>query len=139
MVVFGYLWFIFRDFPLKCISKRLNRYLSNLLLMRIKTRSGRFVKVMTTLEGEVLLLKMSLVYYRSLSREALMPATVSVSAEEGVKNMVHSGASLLLSRCPISTEAGDRKIRVMELAVDSRPLPSRLSGEETTTKDCVGV
>lgn len=58
-----------------------------------------------------------------------------------MKNKVHSGghaAFLLLSGCLISPEAGDRKSWVMELAVDSRPFPSRLAGEETTTKGCVG-
>lgn len=56
--------------------------------------------------------------------------------------MVHCGglaASLLLSGCLISPEAGDRKIWVMVLAVGSRLSPSRLAGQETTTKGCVGV
>lgn len=45
MVVFRYLWFIFRDSPFTCISERLNRYLSNLFMIRMKTRSCRFVTV----------------------------------------------------------------------------------------------
>lgn len=121
MVIFSYLWFIFRDFPLTCISEGLNRYLSNLFMIRMKTRSCRFVKV----TEEVLLLKMSAGHYRSLGRETLTLATVSIccicwerKAIYTWKNVVHCGghaASLLLWGCPVPAEDGDRRIWVMEL------------------------
>lgn len=149
MVVFRYLCFIFRNFPLTCISERLNRYLSNLFMIRMKTRSCRFVKVTDNIrrggiavENERSLLQISCMGDMNTCNSVNM---LYLLRKEGSLAMKEHGAlwrpaaSLLLSGCLISPEAGDRKIWVMVLAVGSRLSPSRLAGQETTTKGCVGV
>lgn len=79
MVVFSYLCLIFRDFPLTCVSERLNRYLPSLFMIRMKTRSSRIVKVTDNIRrGGIAIENEPSSHYGSLARETLTLATVSI-------------------------------------------------------------
>lgn len=145
MVVFRYLWFIFRDSSLTCISERLNRCLSNLFIIRMKTRSCRFVKVTDIRRGGIAIENEHCLLQVSGKGDINTCSGINVVSAEKGRQFSHerTWCRVEAMQPPFSSRdvlgAGDGKIWGMELAVDSRPSPSILAGEETTTEGCVGV